>query len=240
MYSIPPKAETQGSTERIIGTWLKSRGGRERIVIASKVSGRSVERLASPRRQARSARRDQHPLCRRAEPEAPADRLYRSLPAALARPCGEPVRRRRQRVPRPAEARRLDPDRRDARRSRRVSSRRARSATSASPTRRAWGTMRFLHAAETGRWAARRLDPEQLQPLNRNYELGLAEIGDARGCGASRLFAAGPGLSHRQVPGRRAAGRRPYDAVQPRHALREAGRRDRHRGLSRSSPASSA
>ena len=41
MYSIPPKAETQGSTERIIGSWLKARGGRERIVLATKVSGRS-------------------------------------------------------------------------------------------------------------------------------------------------------------------------------------------------------
>lgn len=40
-YSIPPKAETQGATERIIGSWLKSRGKRDRIVLASKVVGRS-------------------------------------------------------------------------------------------------------------------------------------------------------------------------------------------------------
>lgn len=41
MYSIPPKAETQGSTERVIGTWLAARGGRDRVVLATKVSGRS-------------------------------------------------------------------------------------------------------------------------------------------------------------------------------------------------------
>ncbi|HMN89148.1 MAG TPA: NADP(H)-dependent aldo-keto reductase [Saprospiraceae bacterium] len=41
MYSIPPRPETQGSTERIIGTWLKSRGGRERVIIATKVVGPS-------------------------------------------------------------------------------------------------------------------------------------------------------------------------------------------------------
>ncbi|MFG1301545.1 aldo/keto reductase [Xanthobacter sp. V3C-3] len=41
LYSIPPKAETQGSTERIIGTWLKARGGRERVIIATKAVGRS-------------------------------------------------------------------------------------------------------------------------------------------------------------------------------------------------------
>lgn len=41
MYSIPPKAETQGSTERIIGTWLKARGNRDKVVLATKVNGRS-------------------------------------------------------------------------------------------------------------------------------------------------------------------------------------------------------
>lgn len=41
LYSIPPKAETQGSTETIIGTWLKARGGRDKLIIASKVVGRS-------------------------------------------------------------------------------------------------------------------------------------------------------------------------------------------------------
>ncbi|WP_298634280.1 aldo/keto reductase [uncultured Umboniibacter sp.] len=41
LYSIPPKAETQGSTETIIGNWIKSRGCREKIVLATKVVGRS-------------------------------------------------------------------------------------------------------------------------------------------------------------------------------------------------------
>ncbi|MFT3688349.1 aldo/keto reductase [Paenirhodobacter sp.] len=40
-YSIPPRQETQGSTERIIGSWLRARGGRDRIVLASKVAGPS-------------------------------------------------------------------------------------------------------------------------------------------------------------------------------------------------------
>ncbi|MFC0219825.1 aryl-alcohol dehydrogenase-like predicted oxidoreductase [Pseudochelatococcus lubricantis] len=40
-YSIPPRAETQGSTERIIGTWLRARGNRDRVVLATKVSGPS-------------------------------------------------------------------------------------------------------------------------------------------------------------------------------------------------------
>jgi aryl-alcohol dehydrogenase-like predicted oxidoreductase len=35
----PADAPTYGDTERIIGTWLNSRGGRDRIVLASKVAG---------------------------------------------------------------------------------------------------------------------------------------------------------------------------------------------------------
>jgi aryl-alcohol dehydrogenase-like predicted oxidoreductase len=41
MYSIPPRRETQGSTETIIGNWFKSRGKRDKVILASKVAGRS-------------------------------------------------------------------------------------------------------------------------------------------------------------------------------------------------------
>ncbi len=39
MYSIPPRAETMGSTETIIGRWLAERGCRDQVVIATKVAG---------------------------------------------------------------------------------------------------------------------------------------------------------------------------------------------------------
>ncbi|HUO55004.1 MAG TPA: aldo/keto reductase [Rhodoblastus sp.] len=42
LYSIPPRAETYGATERIIGKWLSSRGKRGEIVLATKVVGRST------------------------------------------------------------------------------------------------------------------------------------------------------------------------------------------------------
>lgn len=42
LYSIPPRPETQGSTERIIGSWLKRSGRRADIVLASKVVGRTA------------------------------------------------------------------------------------------------------------------------------------------------------------------------------------------------------
>jgi aryl-alcohol dehydrogenase-like predicted oxidoreductase len=43
LYPIPPRAETYGKTEEIIGQWLKSRGKREDIVLASKVCGPGEE-----------------------------------------------------------------------------------------------------------------------------------------------------------------------------------------------------
>ena len=42
LYSIPPRPETQGSTERIVGAWIKARRNRDRIVLASKVVGRTA------------------------------------------------------------------------------------------------------------------------------------------------------------------------------------------------------
>lgn len=39
MYPVPPLAETQGLTETYIGTWFKSRGCRDRVVLATKVAG---------------------------------------------------------------------------------------------------------------------------------------------------------------------------------------------------------
>ncbi|MFO8142028.1 MAG: NADP(H)-dependent aldo-keto reductase [Marinobacter sp.] len=39
MYPVPPRAETQGSTERYLGNWLARRGRRDDLVIATKVAG---------------------------------------------------------------------------------------------------------------------------------------------------------------------------------------------------------
>ncbi len=42
MYPVPPRAETYGQTESILGQWLRKRpGARDRIILASKVAARS-------------------------------------------------------------------------------------------------------------------------------------------------------------------------------------------------------
>ena len=41
LYPIPPSAETQGETSRIISRWLKSKNIRDKIIVADKIVGRS-------------------------------------------------------------------------------------------------------------------------------------------------------------------------------------------------------
>lgn len=41
MYPVPTKAETQGATDRTVAEWLKRRGKRDDVVLATKVAGRS-------------------------------------------------------------------------------------------------------------------------------------------------------------------------------------------------------
>ncbi len=43
LYAIPPKADTYGATERVIGQWLARRGRRDDIVLASKIAGPGPE-----------------------------------------------------------------------------------------------------------------------------------------------------------------------------------------------------
>jgi len=45
LYAVPARGETQGLTEQYIGTWLKQRGTRGRVVLASKVVGPSEDWL---------------------------------------------------------------------------------------------------------------------------------------------------------------------------------------------------
>lgn len=42
MYAVPPTPENQGLTEKFIGTWLKDRTDRDKIIVATKVTGPSA------------------------------------------------------------------------------------------------------------------------------------------------------------------------------------------------------
>ena len=39
MYSVPPKPETYGATETILGNWFAQHGQRDKVFLASKIAG---------------------------------------------------------------------------------------------------------------------------------------------------------------------------------------------------------
>jgi len=41
LYAVPPRPETQGRSEEIVGTWLASRRNRDKVILATKVTGRA-------------------------------------------------------------------------------------------------------------------------------------------------------------------------------------------------------
>ncbi len=58
LYAVPPRPETAGATETIIGNWFKKTGNRDKVVLASKVMGRDDKRtwLRTPRQTLRLTR----------------------------------------------------------------------------------------------------------------------------------------------------------------------------------------
>lgn len=41
LYAVPPRRETAGRSEEIVGSWLEARGNRDKTIIATKVTGRA-------------------------------------------------------------------------------------------------------------------------------------------------------------------------------------------------------
>lgn len=58
LYPIPPKPETQGRTEAFIGNWMKARQNRDRVVVATKVVGRTASDWFRGDRPSRLVRAD--------------------------------------------------------------------------------------------------------------------------------------------------------------------------------------
>ena len=42
LYAVMPRKETYGKTEEIIGNWFKEKKNREKIILASKISGNGI------------------------------------------------------------------------------------------------------------------------------------------------------------------------------------------------------
>ena len=207
MYAIPPRAETQGATERIIGTWLKSRGGRDRIVIASKVSGRSSSAWLRP--GGAPARLDETNI--RYAVERSLERLrtdyidlyqlhWPDRAVSLFGAGGNVFRdlpRSDDAVPIPETLGALG---------RLVEEGKVRHVGLSNET--PWGTMRFLQAAEAGHGPRVASIQNSYNLLNRTFETGLAEIGLREDVG---LLAYSP-LAQGYLTGKYLGGARPAGA----------------------------
>ena len=174
MYSIPPKAETQGSTERIIGTWFAARGGRDRVILASKVSGRSTSDWLRPDRKGarlddaniryaveqslRRLRTDYIDLYQLHWPDRPiglfgaGGTVFRDLPPGDSVPIEDTLGALGRLV--------------DAGKIRHIGL----------SNETAWGVARFLHVAESGGGPRIASIQNAYNLLNRSFEIGLAEI----------------------------------------------------------------
>jgi aryl-alcohol dehydrogenase-like predicted oxidoreductase len=171
MYPVPPRAETYGRTEEIIGSWLRDRGNRDKVVIATKAAGPD-ERLiyvrdGRPRLDFEQMSRaldaslqrlgtDYVDLYQLHWPERPANRFgrlgYEVEPGDDGTPLGETL-----------DA--LD---------RLVKSGKARHVGVSNET--AWGAMRLIALAEAGRGPRIVSIQNPYSLLNRSFEVGLAEV----------------------------------------------------------------
>jgi len=50
LYPVPARPETSGKTSKIIGTWLKKTGNRDKVILASKIVGRTSNYVAHIRK----------------------------------------------------------------------------------------------------------------------------------------------------------------------------------------------
>lgn len=202
LYAIPPRAETQGSTERILGSWLQARGGRDRIVLATKVVGRSSSTWfrrdgSEPRLDARNINEAIDASLRRLQTDY-VDLYQLHWPdRAVAMFGGRAGARHGDEVPVEETLDALDAL---------VKAGKVRHVGLSNET--AWGLSRFLHLAETRGQPRIASVQNAYNLLNRTYEHGLAEFHDREQVG---LLAYSP-LAQGYLTGKYQRGARPAGA----------------------------
>ncbi len=175
MYAVPPRAETAGRTEEIIGTWLDRTGRRDDIVLATKVAGRSdridwlrdggalCDLSAAQVREAvdkslRRLRTDHIDLYQVHWPDREVS-LFGANPTAFRPPADKPevpIEETLEALHRLVEAGKI----------------RHIGLSNESP----WGTMRYLELAERHGWPRVQSIQNAYSLVNRTFETGLAEV----------------------------------------------------------------
>jgi aryl-alcohol dehydrogenase-like predicted oxidoreductase len=204
MYPTAPRAETYGRTEQIIGNWLADRGGRDKTVIATKVTGPGSRfpymRDGKPRlnrthvtaaieASLKRLRTDYIDLYQLHWPDRGGGSFgtlgYKHDPQAEETPIAETLAV-------------LD----DLVRAGKVR-------TIGVSNERPWGVMRFLGLAEAGRGPRIVSIQNPYSLLNRSFETSLAEVATRESCSLLAYAPLGAGtLTGKYLNGQRPAGAR--------------------------------
>lgn len=208
IYPIPPRAETQGRTEEILGNWLKARGNRDRVVIATKVSGRSDNSWLRPGGETpKLDRKNIHYAVEQSLRRLQTDYidLYQlhspDRPVPLFGAGGTTFKPTRNGAEAIAIEETLDAL------AELVTAGKVRHVGLSNET--AWGTSRFVHAAEVNEALPRVVSIQNAYNLiNRTFEIGLAEIALKENVG---LLAYSP-LAQGYLTGKYQRGARPAGA----------------------------
>lgn len=201
LYPVPPRAETQGGTERYVGSWLQSRRQRDHVILATKVVGPG----------------DWVSYFREGRPRLDRPNIETALDASLRRLRTDYVDLYQLHWPDRAtnyfgrlgyESLPDDPDAVSIEETLevlndlvRVGKVRAIGVSNETP----WGTMRFLELAHRNNWPNIVSIQNPYNLLNRTYEIGLAEIAHREGVG---LLAYSP-LAFGVLSGKYLGGARP-------------------------------
>ena len=180
LYSVPPKAETYGVTETIIGNWFAKTGRRKEVVLASKMAGPAqfVEHIRGGKTRFNAAtiqqaleeslarlQTDYLDLYQLHWPERPTNFFgqlgfaYPEHPITDLTPMAETLEALSEQV------------------------KAGKIRTIGLSNETAWGTMQFLHLAKSMGLEKIVSVQNPYNLLNRSYEVGLAEVAHQEGVG---------------------------------------------------------
>lgn len=202
MYPVPPRAETQGLTETYLGNWLARRGRRDDLVIASKVAGPG-NGLTYLRGGPRLTRAHVREACEQSLRRLQTDYIdlyqvhWPDRNTNFFGKLGYSHKAEEQATPIEETLEALNEL---------VTEGKIRHVGLSNET--PWGTMRYLHLAETRGWPRPVSIQNPYSLLNRTFEQGLAEIAHREQVG---LLAYSP-LAFGMLSGKYLDGKRPEGA----------------------------
>ena len=203
MYAAPPRRETCGRSEEIIGNWLAARGGRDRLVLATKIAGPSdgLDYIRGGR-----TRLDRHHIAEAIEGSLRRLKTDYVDLYQLHWP-DRPIKAFGQLGYEHSEGEETPPEDTLEVLAELVQAGKVRSVGLSNET--PWGVMRFLALAEAGRGPRMVSVQNPYSLLNRSFEARLAEVALREDCGllAYAPVAAGA-LTGKYLNGRRPEGAR--------------------------------